>query len=85
MGVFIDFFAVRPVFTLYGLRVLWAAYVLEQAFPVVTILTNPNISKTLQAVLLLVFNACLNIAIFRLLIEVAAAILLGRPASHNSR
>jgi hypothetical protein len=30
MGALIDFFAVRPVFTLYGLRVLWGAYLLSQ-------------------------------------------------------
>jgi hypothetical protein len=36
MGALIDFFAVRPVFTLYGLRVLWGAYLLSQALPIVT-------------------------------------------------
>jgi hypothetical protein len=85
MGVLIDFFVVRPVFTLFGLRVLWVAYLFGQAFPVLTVLTNPNVSKPLEAVLLLVFSACLNIAIFRLLIEVAAAILLGRPSSLHPR
>jgi hypothetical protein len=44
MNLLLDFFAIRPVFTLYGLRVLWGAYLIDQALPFVTIFTNPNIS-----------------------------------------
>lgn len=81
MDTLIDFFAVRPVFTLYGMRVLWGAYLLNAAIPFMALFTNPNFSVTrsIPALLALLIQACLNIAIFRLLIEVAGAILLGRP------
>ena len=80
MGALIDFFAVRPVFTLYGLRVLWGAYLISQALPIVTVVNRAGLSSaTLVPILIIVLQAALNIAIFRLLIEVAAAILLGRP------
>lgn len=80
MNTLIDSFAVRPVFTLYGLRVLWGAYILDRAVPFVTILSNPHLSTaSITPLLVLLLQACLEIAIFRLLIEVAAAVLLGRP------
>jgi hypothetical protein len=80
MDTLTNFFAIRPVFTLYGLRVLWGAYVLTQALPFVTILSNPKLSIAATGPLLVLFlRACLDIAIFRLLIEVAAAVLLGAP------
>jgi hypothetical protein len=80
MNTLIDFFAVRPVFTLYGLRVLWGAYIFDRAVPFVTILSNPHLSMaSITPLLVLLLQACLEIAIFRLLIEVSAAVLLGRP------
>ena len=80
MGALIDFFAVRPVFTLYGLRFLWGAYLISQALPIVAVVNRTGLSSaTLVPILLLLLQAVLNIAIFRLVIEVAAAILLGRP------
>jgi len=80
MNVFLNFFAVRPVFTLYGLRVLWGAYIIDRALPFVSILGNPNLSTaSITPLLALFLQACLDIVIFRLLIEVAAAVLLGRP------
>jgi hypothetical protein len=80
MSILIDFFAVRPVFTLYGLRIVWGAYLLGQVLPIVAVLTNVNLTvASLPGLLAIVLRACLNIALFRLLIEVAAAILLGRP------
>jgi hypothetical protein len=85
MDVLINFFAVRPVFTLFGLRVLWGAYLLDQALPFVTIVSNPRLSSAAVGPLIVIFlHACLNIALFRLLIEVAAAILLGRSESPRS-
>lgn len=82
MDVLINFFAVRPVFTLYGLRVLWGAYLLDQALPFVAVFSNPHLSTAaIGPVLALILRACLNIALFRLLIEVAAAVLLGRPSN----
>jgi len=81
VNAFLDFFAVRPVFTLYGLRILWGAYLIDQVLPFVTILSNPNISVTAAGpIIVLLLRACLNIVIFRLLLEVAAGVLLGRPS-----
>ena len=63
-----DFFAIRPVFTLYGLRVLWGIYLIDQALPFVTIFTNPNISAAAAGPIIAIFlRACLNIVVFRLL------------------
>jgi len=70
------------IFTLYGLRVLWGAYILDRALPFATILTNPNLSTaSITPLLALFLQACLDIVIFRLLIEVGAAVVLGRPRS----
>jgi hypothetical protein len=81
MDVLLNFFAVRPVFTLYGLRVLWGAYLIDQALPFVAVFTNQNLSTaSITPLLVLFLRACLNIVIFRLLIEVAASLLLSRPS-----
>jgi hypothetical protein len=80
METVLNFFAVRPVFTLYGLRVLWGFYLIDQALPFVAVLTNQNLSTaSITPLIVLFLRACLNIVIFRLLIEVAAAVLLSRP------
>jgi hypothetical protein len=82
MDALIDFFAVRPVFTLYGLRVLWGAYLIDQALPIVALFSKADLTvANLPAFLAIFFQACLNIGLARLLIEVAAAVLLGRPTS----
>jgi hypothetical protein len=79
METVLDFFAVRPVFTLLGLRVLWAAYLIDQLLPFLAILTRPNFSDvSFTALLVLFLRACLNVIIFRLLIEVAASVLFRR-------
>jgi len=84
MEAVLNFFAVRPVFTLYGLRVLWGAYLIDQALPFVGVVTNPNLSTaSITPLVVLFLRACLNIAVFRLLIEVAASLLLGNPNSHR--
>jgi len=81
MDVLLNFFAVRPVFTLYGLRVLWGAYLIDQALPFVAVFTNQNLSTaSITPLLVLFLRACLNIVIFRLLIEVAVSLLLSRPS-----
>ena len=83
MNTILNFFAVRPVYTLYGLRVVWGAYLIDQALPFVLLLGKGNLTSASFVPLLALFlQACLNVAIFRLLIEVAAAVLLGRPSSH---
>lgn len=43
MDAFINFFAVRPVFAPYGIRILSAAYVIDQALPFFTLLGNPKL------------------------------------------
>jgi hypothetical protein len=84
MDVVLNFFAVRPVFTLYGLRVLWGAYLIDQALPFVAVLSDQNLSTASIAPLLALFlRACLNIVIFRLLVEVAASVLLGHPQART--
>ena len=82
MDVVLNFFAVRPVFTLYGLRILWGAYLVNEALPFLLLLSRGNLATAAIAPLVALFlRACLNVVIFRLLIEVAAAVLLGRPSS----
>jgi len=82
MNLLLDFFAIRPVFTLYGLRVLWGVYLIDQALPFITIFTNPHISAAAAGPIIALFlRACLNIVVFRLLLEIAASVLLGRSSS----
>jgi len=84
MDAVFNFFAIRPVFTLYGLRFIWGAFLINEAFPFVLLLSKVNLTAaSLGPLLALFLRACLNVAIFRLLIEVAGAILLGRPSSHS--
>jgi hypothetical protein len=80
MNTLIDFFAVRPVFTLLGLRVLWGAYLVLQALPFLAMFSNPNIANVpIASITFALLQACVNATALRLLIEVAAVILLGRP------
>ena len=81
MDVLINFFAVRPVFTLFGLRLVWVLYLVDQAMPFVAVFNNPRITTTNVALFLLIFRACLNILLLRLLLEVAGGIILGRNHS----
>jgi hypothetical protein len=84
MDVVLNFFAVRPVFTLYGLRILWGLYLIDQALPFVAVFTNQNLSAaSITPLVVLFLRACLNIVVFRLLIEVAASVLLGNPNTHR--
>jgi len=82
MNILIDFFAVRPVFTLYGIRVIWGLYILDQLLPIVAVFSSANLTTVpISALIGLFLHAALNIALFRLLIEVAAVVVLGRPPS----
>jgi hypothetical protein len=84
MEAVLNFFAVRPVFTLYGLRALWGLYLIDQALPFAAVATNQNLSTaSITPLVVLFLRACLNIAVFRLLIEVAASVLLGNPNAHR--
>ena len=70
----------RPVFTLYGLRAFWGVYIMDRIFPFVAVLSNPKLSAAFVTPLLaLLLLTCLDIVMFRLLIEVAAAVLLAVP------
>jgi hypothetical protein len=81
MDLLADFFAVRPVFTINGLRALWGVYVITQLLPFLYLLTNVNWSTAaIGPLLALLFQRCLDIVVFRLLIEVAAKILSDRTA-----
>ena len=55
MEVVLNFFAVRPVFTLYGLRVLWGLYLIDQALPFVAVLSNQNLSTASITPLVVLF------------------------------
>ena len=94
METLINFFALRPTFTLWGLKLLWYAYLLNtivqvyfalfglfQAFAqrgLTLAVWSPN-------VLVLVFGAVVQLALARLLLEVAAIIISNSSASQGSR
>jgi len=42
VNVIADFFAVRPIFTLFGLRLVWIAFLVHQAITVAGVLGNPG-------------------------------------------
>lgn len=84
MDLLIDFFAVRPVFTINGLRALWGVYIISQLLPFFVVAGNPHLSAaSISPLIALFLQRCLDIAIFRLLIEVAAKILLERSSSYR--
>ena len=86
MDVVFNFFALRPVFTHFGLRVVWYLYLINaliQAYVavngIVTVLAQRGVSWEAWSpnFLPLILNAVVQLAIVRLLIEVAAMILSG--------
>ena len=85
MDTLVDFFALRPVFTFFGLKIVWYIYLLHMAFQlyisfaaISQLLAQRGISweawspNSIPVILGLVGQ----IAIVRLLLEVAATILL---------
>jgi hypothetical protein len=80
MNALIDFFALRPVFSLLGLRVLWLAFLAQQGVTLAAVLNNPGYFawEAWYALLTFLFHIAVNIALVRLLIEVAMTLLV-RP------
>ena len=80
VNVIADFFAVRPIFTLFGLRLVWIAFLVHQAVTVASVLSNPGYFDwgAWYALLTFLLHIGTNVVLVRLLIEVAAAILLKR-------
>jgi hypothetical protein len=78
VNVLIDFFAMRPVFTLWGLRLVWFAFLLQQAITLAAVLSNTNYFRwdAWYALLTFLLHIGINLALVRVLIEVAAAVLL---------
>lgn len=76
-----DFFAFRPAFTRFGLKVLWFAFLIEFLFRYGflvfgTIASGGNSPGVWYSVLLIVAPAILNLILIRLVLEVAAHLLL---------
>jgi hypothetical protein len=87
MGSPMDFFALRPFFTFASLRVVWYIYLLHMAFQlyvsfseVSQLLAQRGISWLTWAPnsIPLILGIIAQVALVRLLIEVAATILIGR-------
>jgi hypothetical protein len=80
----IAFFALRPVFTLYGLRVIWFALLLNFAIQYFGLAAGTYASYGVRMFvywrdfLPSIFSSLVNIALVRILLEVAAVILLSR-------
>ena len=72
MDTLIGFFTLRPIFTLWGLRVVWFLVVAQQAVTLV-LLTGGSIGAMVVGVL---FSSALYLVLVRLLIEVAMAVLI---------
>jgi hypothetical protein len=86
----IDFFALRPVFTFWGIKVVWYLYLLNTVYrlyvslsEVSQLLAQRHISwlTWLPNSLPLLLGIVSQVAIARLLIEVAASILLTRQGT----
>jgi hypothetical protein len=85
MNAVIDFFTLRPVFTFFGLKIVWYLYLLHTIVQfcfsiaeVSQLLAQRNISWLAWAPnsVPLVLGILAQVALVRLLIEVAATILL---------
>ena len=88
MNTLVDFFALRPVFTRYGLRIIWFAFLLNLAIQIFSLAVGTyamygrlNIGQWLEFIPLL-FSPLVQIALVRVLLEVAATILLRSEPNH---
>jgi hypothetical protein len=84
MGVLLDFFALRPIFTFWGLRLIWYMYLLNTV--VQAYVTLDAVFQTLAQrgiswgtwspnLLPLILGIVVQLGLVRLLLEVAAIIL----------
>jgi hypothetical protein len=85
MNTLINFFAVRPVFTFEGIRIVWYFYLLHMVVQlyvslaeVSAVMARNGISWEiwLPRMAPLILGAAAQIALVRLLVEVAASVLL---------
>ena len=94
METLINFFAFRPTFTSWGLKIIWYAYLLNTVFQAYA--TALNISQVMAqrnmtfdfwspTFLLLILSTVVQLAITRLLLEVAAIIISNSGVSRNNQ
>jgi hypothetical protein len=81
MNTLIGFFALRPVFTMWGLRLAWLLFLAQQAVFIAGMYSSVgSISwRSLPAIITDLFHAGLYIVLVRLLIEVALVMLFRPP------
>jgi hypothetical protein len=85
MNILFDFFALRPVFTFWGLKAVWYIYLLHTFFQLYTSLSEISALLAQRGISWVTWSPNLfpmilgivaQIALVRLLLEVAASILL---------
>jgi len=85
-----DFFTLRPVVTLSLLRVIWSVYVIAQGWRFLAFLWGLHASNAVQTITWAQWASVmgsavyplLNVLLARVLIEVAAVVLLGHAYAH---
>ena len=92
MNALTDFFSLRPIFTFFGIKAIWYVYLLHMAIQIYAsyaeafqVLAQRNISwlSWLPNSLPLLLGDAVQIAVVRLLFEVAATILLSPRQSQT--
>ena len=84
MKTVFDFIELRPVFTLYGLKIIWFAFLLNLAIQYFTLAvglynaSGPGNIWVWPGFIPHLLSTLVNIGLVRVLLEVAAAILLRR-------
>jgi hypothetical protein len=82
MSTLADFFALRPVFTTWGLKGVWIAFLLSQAWPVFNLIYGTYRFGSGQtagfwlSISPLLLPILVNVLLARVLLEVAAVVLL---------
>jgi hypothetical protein len=85
MDTLIDFFTLRPVFTMWGLRLVWLLVLTQQAIGLAAMYSSAGqLGWRSWIAAMTLFNAALYLVLVRLLIEVAAAVLI-RPQPRDTR
>lgn len=92
MNALSDFFALRPVFTFFGLQIVWYIYLLHMAVQLYTSVTEMSELLARRGInwfawspnfLPLLFGVIAQILLVRLILEVAATILLAPRRSQG--
>src|SRR5215217_6243794 len=78
-----DFLALRPVFSTLGLRLVWFAFLLQQADILAGLFRSYGLSGwgSWYNISTLLFHMLVNVLLVRVLLEAAAAILLRRSTA----